>query len=372
MATIRKTKNTKGTRWQVYIRAKGHKLTRTFSTAGDAKAWASAVESAIANESALRPFNESDWMHAEKEQEKPAGDDSPTPSPDWTLSKALRHYAETVSITKKGEKQELKRFNLWHEREIAKERLRDITPRQIQDHIEERLKAGRANNTIRNDVLLLSAVFNHARRLPRLGETPAPWGLTELVNPVDACTLPPPPSNRHRRLAEAEGETESEESRMLAELAKGKYARKMLAIVVLAIETGMRQSEILDIIANQIKKQNGVTMIVRPDSKNGHARNVVLSKRATELVDELRKNRKGNEYLILLQAEQVDSQWRSARDRARIKDLHFHDLRHEALSRMASKGLNLGELKAQSGHRTTSILANYLNALPSDVAKKLG
>ena len=70
-------------------------------------------------------------------------------------------------------------------------------------------------------------------------------------------------------------------------------------------------------------------------------------------------------------AEQVDSQWRSAREKTGITDLHFHDLRHEALSRMASKGLNLGELKAQSGHRTTAILANYLNALPSDVAKKL-
>ena len=70
--------------------------------------------------------------------------------------------------------------------------------------------------------------------------------------------------------------------------------------------------------------------------------------------------------------DQVESQWKNARDKAGIKDLHFHDLRHEALSRMASKGLNLGELKAQSGHRTTSILANYLNALPSDVAKKLG
>jgi integrase len=373
VATIRKTRNKLGYRYQVYIRAKGQKLTRTFDTSADAKGWASGVESALANESVLRPFLPSDWMHIELTPKAiPLGDDHPEPSPDWTLGRALRHYADTVTPSKKGEKQELIRLLKWQKHEIATNKLSQVTPRQIQDHIELRQKAGKASTTIRNEVLLLSAVFNHARTLPRLGQNPAPWGLTDIINPVDACTLPPAPASRNRRLEEAHGELKSEESRMLDALALGKYGVKMTAIFVLALETGMRLSEILDIRANQVKRSKGVTTIVRPDSKNGRPRHVVLSKRATELVEKLHEGHTGTQYLLLLGLDQVESQWKNAREKAGVVDLHFHDLRHEALSRMASKGLNLGELKAQSGHRTTSILANYLNALPSDVAKKLG
>jgi integrase len=374
MATIRATRNKLGRRYQVYIRKHQHNLTRTFDTSADAKAWANAVESALANESTLRPFKPSDWMHQEAEAEKvpTQDDDHPEPSPQWTLGKALRHYAATVTITKKGEKQESVRLLKWQSHEIATTRLSQITPRQIQNHIEARQKAKKASTTIRNEVLLLSAVFNHAKKLPRLGENPPAWGLVDISNPVDSCTLPTQPPGRNRRLEEAHGDKAGEEARMLEALAAEKYGVKMMAIFIIAVETGMRLSEILDIRANQVKKSHTVTTIVRPDSKNGRPRHVVLSKRATELVDKLRENHKNNEHLILLGTDQVESQWRNARDKAGIKDLHFHDLRHEALSRMASKGLNLGELKAQSGHRTTSILANYLNALPSDVAKKLG
>ena len=49
----------------------------------------------------------------------------------------------------------------------------------------------------------------------------------------------------------------------------------------------------------------------------------------------------------------------------------FHDLRHEALSRMAGLGLTIGELQAQSGQRTAQILLRYVNAKPSEIAKKL-
>ena len=52
--------------------------------------------------------------------------------------------------------------------------------------------------------------------------------------------------------------------------------------------------------------------------------------------------------------------------------VRFHDLRHEALSRMAGMGLTIGELQAQSGHTTAQILLRYVNARAGDIAKKLG
>ena len=52
--------------------------------------------------------------------------------------------------------------------------------------------------------------------------------------------------------------------------------------------------------------------------------------------------------------------------------VRFHDLRHEALSRMADMGLTISELQAQSGHATAQILLRYVNARAGDIARKLG
>ena len=72
------------------------------------------------------------------------------------------------------------------------------------------------------------------------------------------------------------------------------------------------------------------------------------------------------------QKRQGEAYWRAARQAAGIKGLHFHDLRHEGVSRMAEKGLTIGELAEQSGHRTAQVLLRYVNAKVSEVAKKLG
>lgn len=79
-----------------------------------------------------------------------------------------------------------------------------------------------------------------------------------------------------------------------------------------------------------------------------------------------------DQKLFRLNAQQVDYRWRKARKAAKVKGLRWHDLRHEGISRMAEKGLNVGELREQSGHRTAQVLLTYVNAKVSEVAKKLG
>lgn len=126
----------------------------------------------------------------------------------------------------------------------------------------------------------------------------------------------------------------------------------------------------------QVKRTRGGRYIERPDSKNGHPRRVVLTTRAAATLDEmmgkLPENAADDHKLIRLDAKQVDYRWRLARTNAQVKGLRFHDLRHEGLSRMAEKGLNLGELREQSGHRTAQVLLTDVNARVSEVAKKLG
>jgi len=382
MPVIKKVPSkTKGIRWQAIIRMKGYELARTFGASADAKGWARNVESAITNESPVRPFKAEDWMH-ERVIEKDAktlalalGDLGKEPSPSWTLGKALKHYRDTVTVTKKGEKQETVLINAWRKREIADTRLDRVTPGQIQQHIDGRIASGRAPTTVRNEVMLLSALYRLARSLPRPGGNGGGWGLLDLENPVTPCALPQAPAGRHRRLEDgAQEEDKGEEERMISALQAGNDATLMVAVFTLAIETGMRLGEILDVRPSQIIRVRGARYVERPDSKNGHPRRVVLSTKAQGVIDSLLEGAdiEHDRPLIRMDQTKASNRWAIARTRAGVKGLRMHDLRHEGLSRMAGYGLTIGELQAQSGHRTAQILLRYVNARPQDVAKKLG
>jgi integrase len=57
--------------------------------------------------------------------------------------------------------------------------------------------------------------------------------------------------------------------------------------------------------------------------------------------------------------------------RTGVENLHFHDLRHEAISRFFEKGLSIPEVALISGHRSYSMLARYTHLKAEDVAKKI-
>ena len=63
--------------------------------------------------------------------------------------------------------------------------------------------------------------------------------------------------------------------------------------------------------------------------------------------------------------------WDRLCKRAAIDDLHFHDLRHEAISRFFEMGLSVPEVALISGHRDYRMLFRYTHLRAEDVAKKL-
>jgi integrase len=371
MAVFRKIRGQNKTRWQAVIRKRGHALTRTFDRKDIASDWAAEVEAAISRATKVAPFKRDDWLHESSVAvDLVLGDATDRPHTAWTLGRALQHYEETVTTAKKGAKQESDRIRIWRGRPIANRQLSDIGAAEIQNHIDSRVVDGKAAMTVRNEVLLLSALYAHAAAPPRPGGGEGGgWGLPGLINPVGTCHLPSPPAGRDRRLQAGHGDQPGEEDRILAALAADPT---MTAVVIIALETGMRLSEILDVRPEQIHRMHGGTRYVsRPDSKNMRPRRVVLSPRAEVVLDSLLANADLNRPLIRIGLHTVENRWRAACRRAGVEDLTMHDLRHEALSRMASKGLTIGELQAQSGHRTAQVLLRYVNARAEDVAAKL-
>jgi integrase len=155
-------------------------------------------------------------------------------------------------------------------------------------------------------------------------------------------------------------------------LLSGPGAAEMEAFFTLAIETGMRLGELFSITVGQIRSEGGVWVARLTDTKNGLGRKVTLSTRAIAAVQTLRSTRTKDQKLVAITPGALRYRWDRARRISGVKGLHFHDLRHEGLSLMAQAGLDIGQLQAQSGHKTPGILLTYVNARPSEVAKKLG
>ncbi len=96
-------------------------------------------------------------------------------------------------------------------------------------------------------------------------------------------------------------------------------------------------------------------------------RTVPLSPRALEILRGLPRRIDG----LVFPACDIAHQFAAACERAGIENLHFHDLRHEATSRLFERGLGIQEVAAITGHRTWQMLARYTHPKAEDIAAKL-
>lgn len=138
---------------------------------------------------------------------------------------------------------------------------------------------------------------------------------------------------------------------------------------VLAVETSMRQGELLGARKEDYNKAKRYLLL--PRTKNGEARAVPLSTRAVAALDALPVHASGR--LIPLEKQTLYSVFKAAVERAGIENFTWHDLRHEALSRLAESGrLSLLEIAAVSGHKTLQMLKRYTHLHAEQLASKLG
>lgn len=140
----------------------------------------------------------------------------------------------------------------------------------------------------------------------------------------------------------------------------------MLPIILFALETGMRRGEILAMNWSDVDlKRHSVTI---PEAKNGYARTIPLTEKACSLLDGF-SVRTGSIFPITPTALKLS--WTRLTKRAGLDNLHFHDLRHEAISRFFEVGLTIPEVASISGHRDMRMLFRYAHADPSRVLSRL-
>lgn len=106
------------------------------------------------------------------------------------------------------------------------------------------------------------------------------------------------------------------------------------------------------------------------ETKNGDKRDVPLSSRAKKALKSFPRQLSGR--LFPVGPATITQAFRRAVKNAGIEDMTFHDLRHEAASRLFELGLNPMEVASITGHKTLQMLKRYTHLRAEDLAIKLG
>lgn len=278
--------------------------------------------------------------------------------PDRILREALDIYRSKVSILKKGYQQERYRIEQINRSFLAEKIVREITSVDIATYRDLRLADANPKThkplspaTVRLEMSLLSNFFDIAR---------IEWGLCD-DNPVKKVRKPKPPPGRDRRLT-------PREDRLILRYAHGYSNPELYSIVIIALETAMRQGEILGLRWEHINLKSRVAHL--PATKNGSKRDVPLSIKARDAL--VRLGVKTNGKVFTYTKEGIKSTWRFMMHKLKIEDLHFHDLRHEACSRFFELGtLDVMEVAAISGHKSLAMLKRYTHLKAQRLVRKL-
>jgi integrase len=135
-----------------------------------------------------------------------------------------------------------------------------------------------------------------------------------------------------------------------------------------AIETAMRRGELMSLLWVNVDFEKSVAFL--PLTKNGDSRYVPLSVKAIRILKLLPLGIDGR--VFPLNKGTVSILFLRAARRAKIEDIHFHDLRHMAITRLAFKFSNPMEIAAISGHKSLSMLRRYTHIKAEDLVQKLG
>ena len=330
MATIRKRGDYQ---WQAVVRKAGFDpVYATFDTKKDAEIWA---------------------METELSMEKKRYIDKKSVP---TLHDALVRYLSEVTIHKAPYTQHGERTKavVIQRSSLARKRLDEITPAVLNtwtaDLATHQEKSG---NTIRLYLALISHTYTVAA---------SSWGLDSLKNPVQAARASTPKAGRgrDRRLREDSGEC----GLLMAALP---YPYDHMA--ALALETAMRRTEIHGLTwdAINLKKRS----IFLQKTKNGEARTIPLSPGALDILTMLGPQEKGHLWQMVT-ADAVSHMFSKHVRAAGLEDFHFHDLRHEAVSRFfENTDLDAMEIARISGHKTWSQLSRYSHLRTDRLADRL-
>ena len=275
-----------------------------------------------------------------------------------SFREAAQHYLKTHSIHKKIVRCETSRLKILIERwgDIPVEQINKAAILELRDDL---LSLGRSGETINHYFNTLSKLFQML-----VGD----WDLV-IANPIKGIKRMPPSHGRSKRVT-------SDIEKILLNSCDAISLSFLCSIIKFAIQTGMRRGEIMGLTWDDIDLPNRKAYLHQ--TKNGEPRQVPLTRQAMAVLETLSRD---EERVFPMSMTCLRSQFERIKEHAKPKwdgigrnpfeDLRFHDLRHEALSRLSDIGLNVIELSHISGHKTLGMLKRYTHPSHQAIFLKL-
>lgn len=344
MAVIEERKSKDGTSYRVKIRLKGHKPQEaTFKRKTDAKNWAASTEAAM---------REGRYFKCAESKKR-------------TLAELIDKYIETI-LPHKSDSMKASQANQlsWWKEKAGYYLLADFTSQVIASLREELAKSPtprgekRTNATVNRYLAALSHV------------------LTTAVNEWE--WLETNPAHKIKRHNEGQGRVryldDDERARLLGACKKSNN-KQLYAIVVIALSTAMRKSEILELKRRDIFLKDGFVILNK--TKNKERRRVPIIGHAHEVLSEQMKIvRLDSEYVFPSKDGKkpidIKRPWEIAVSKAEISDFRFHDLRHSCASYLAMNGATQRDLMEILGHKTVQMTKRYSHLSDSHVSAVIG
>lgn len=300
-------------KWQCVIRIKGYPTTtKTFVVKKDAEIWAKNIE--------LKYFREeNDILKTNYPQFKDC----------------LIKYRDEVVIHKRSKEMEKKLIRYLLKEPFVNVKLNMVSSTIIAQYRDRALKYLQPSS-VKRRLAVLSHLFTIASK---------EWGF-KIDNPVLNVRKPKLPESRDRRFSDKE---------LNLLIFGNKTSEKLKSIIQIALETGMRQSEILRIKREDISNKSLFIPIAKTKS-----RKIPLTKKAIEVLN--------NVILpFRLSGVAVSKQFNKLCKFYKIKNARFHDLRRQALTNfMKDKKLSVAETMYISGHSDPRMLLGVYNNLKCD------
>lgn len=310
----------RGTKWQVKVRVKGQPIqSRTFATKYEAEQWA-------------------------------AQESKPVEGP--TVGDLFRKYVDQVAPSRRNGKWErsvLSRM-LRTEKKLCAVAAKSLGKSHLAEWRDRRVTEV-ATSTVGRELDAVATVYRVAIE---------EWDMGLTTNPVHGFRRPKLPLPRDIRLSVGD------DGKLIA--AAIEFNREIAPAIILAIETAMRQGEIAKLRWENIDLDARTALL--PMTKNGTARKVPLSTKAIEALTWCPPPHTGRVFKLTQHA--MKYAFREVREQCGLGNIRFHDLRHEAASRLFEKGLNVMEVAAITGHKNLKMLQRYTHLRAEDLAKKLG
>ncbi len=344
MATIRTRQRSDGSvafLAEIRIKRDGtlvHRESRTFDRRALAKTWAESREKALAK------------------TEPPINGSRPVTS--TTLRDLLKKYREEISEVRPMGRSKASSIRFLEKCDISRMDARELKSSDVIAHIRARRQAGAGPSTANNDLVWLRVILRYARAAWNVS-----FDLSVIEDAGEVLKAEKMIAKANRRTRRPTADELDALTEYFVQKERRRFSIPMSDIMWFAIHSARRQSEITGLLLsdNDDESQTGIVRNIKHPTDRGLFRRFKYTPQAWAIVCRQQHDR---QRIFPFEARSVGAAFRRACKMLDIHDLRFHDLRHEATSRLFEAGYSIVEVHQFTLHESWGTLSRYTHLRP--------